>query len=652
MLLNLVSAALLATAAYARSSDLVHGVYIDAGSGGSRVHLYEWSMPPSGAKHHSHAASRRPNLPRELPQVLRITPGLETLAGQRDDELRRGVAEYMSKLVDFAAKHLGAVDGAALARTPIFLGATAGVRELQQRHRDALLVAVREYLSGGDAKHRVPFAFKPHWARVLAGEEEAAFGWLALNALEGKLDADHVSISTPRGEMTSTVGALDMGGESTQITFLPQHDILENLYTVRLAWQPRQLRLYSHSYLFYGRAAIAARIDASVLAAAPDVSRVSQPCLARGAEWRSPHAALSRAGTGTGLNGRGGHLSHSAAKKKQNRHGNDVTFLGIGDFNACADLMRRALRKVPCADSAAGCGALNGAYQPRLTDRTFTAFGDFSRVFRSIGLPSSKHELFSVNEVEHAARKACAPSLRKGAKREEHAELKRIVGARTQSVCERAIYYWVLLRDGYGFEPDAKRLSFWSGKTSLTWTLGAMIEKVEEIEMLRSASASALVAATGWAAVADTVWWDQAEDGFCPESCIWKEVLSSPILPGAVFVVFIIAFGLAILSVQCVRRSGCSASKAKPSLNSRARLARERQEEQQQQQQQQQQQKGGSYCCGLCPAKSNAGERMPLTKARGAARGGASEVRGAASVAAAPSAAALETSPPPKTTAF
>jgi hypothetical protein len=115
------------------------------------------------------------------------------------------------------------------------------------------------------------------WCRVISGEEEGVFGWIAVNYLNGRLFKPPTDIHHP-----TTVGALDMGhtpaphhatpllstaasccngcaaavlrcvcwgwgragGASTQITFQPPHDVLANYFPFYM--KDRQIRLYTH----------------------------------------------------------------------------------------------------------------------------------------------------------------------------------------------------------------------------------------------------------------------------------------------------------------------------------------------------------------------------------------------------------------------
>jgi hypothetical protein len=85
--------------------------------------------------------------------------------------------------------------------------------------------------------------FKPAWARMINGEQEGIYGWIALNYLTGYLsphpfsaskaasvdtDADSALNTLQSGNRVmaasqglKTVGALDLGGSSLEVTFIP-----------------------------------------------------------------------------------------------------------------------------------------------------------------------------------------------------------------------------------------------------------------------------------------------------------------------------------------------------------------------------------------------------------------------------------------------
>lgn len=85
--------------------------------------------------------------------------------------------------------------------------------------------------------------FRPGWARIISGEQEGIYGWIALNYLTGYLsphpftasraasmetDAESAMDSLDKGSVVQaaseglkTLGALDLGGSSLEVTFIP-----------------------------------------------------------------------------------------------------------------------------------------------------------------------------------------------------------------------------------------------------------------------------------------------------------------------------------------------------------------------------------------------------------------------------------------------
>lgn len=121
-------------------------------------------------------------------------------------------------------------------RFPVYLLATAGFRRLRPEQREGVLQTVRLIL--GESH----FHSEPDFVRILSGEEEGAYGWLAVNSEMG-------SLSNPGPD---SVGVLDLGGASMQITFVPEADrsVLQHAFPLFL--QGRQSNLYSASYLQFG----------------------------------------------------------------------------------------------------------------------------------------------------------------------------------------------------------------------------------------------------------------------------------------------------------------------------------------------------------------------------------------------------------------
>jgi hypothetical protein len=165
------------------------------------------------------------------------------------------------------------------AQTPVYLKATAGMRCLPPANASAVMSAVRAVLAasgflwGGN-----------NAARVISGEEEGVFGWLTVNYLTGRF--------APSMRDT-TVGALDMGGASTQITFAPTQEVLASYFPVIVA--NVLYPVYTHSYLLFGANEFANRVNSAIVEQLlPGVLQASHPCLNIGfLLWHSFQTRLS-----------------------------------------------------------------------------------------------------------------------------------------------------------------------------------------------------------------------------------------------------------------------------------------------------------------------------------------------------------------------
>merc|ERR1719272_332730 len=137
---------------------------------------------------------------------------------------------------------------------------------LPKEQREALMQKLRYYFAGPDTTN--PFMKRQGAIRVFAGEEEGVYGWLASNLLQGTLGTDN------------TWGVVDLGGASAQITYrCSSEDILSNTYEVALTdmkaerigeeratkSQPGTIRLFTHSFLYFGQQQSALRLDAKII---------------------------------------------------------------------------------------------------------------------------------------------------------------------------------------------------------------------------------------------------------------------------------------------------------------------------------------------------------------------------------------------------
>ncbi|XP_075900859.1 ectonucleoside triphosphate diphosphohydrolase 5 isoform X1 [Nelusetta ayraudi] len=215
----------------ANHSRIFYGVMFDAGSTGTRIHVYTFIHADS---------AELPVLDNEM--FHSVKPGLSAYA---DSPEMAGHTVWMLLKV---AKQ--AVPRLQWKRTPVVLRATAGLRLLPAEKAQALLDQVQRVFEES------PFLVPDDGVSIMNGTKEGILAWVSVNFLTGHLR---------KAQTKKTVGILDLGGGSTQITFLPK--LKETLvrvpvadYVTRFDIFNTTFELYTYSYL--GNGLMAARLAA------------------------------------------------------------------------------------------------------------------------------------------------------------------------------------------------------------------------------------------------------------------------------------------------------------------------------------------------------------------------------------------------------
>ncbi|KAJ7461600.1 nucleoside-diphosphatase [Mycena latifolia] len=364
------------------------GIVIDAGSSGSRVQIYSWKDPRNIAVEPGSA------LARALPKVekgtregedwmTKVEPGISSYA---DDP--ESIAEHLRPLL-VHARNL--VPPSLQHTTPLFLLATAGMRLLPGTKQAEVLQAACTFLiTHSHFAIEGPSAAGPCGAsvRIITGEEEGLFGWIAVNYLmDGFLAAQ------------TTYGFLDMGGASTQIAFEPQAAHVDDemeLIDVRLrllGGEEIHHRVFVTTWLGYGTnqareryvgQAITEHEAARAAGTGADDDVVRDPCLPATLE----------------LTERPMHLGAASEHEKKTHR-----IVGTGSFEECMRKTAPLLNKsAPCPDTPC---LMNGVHVPAI---------DFA-VSHFIGVSeywySSEHVFglggpYDFVQYERAASKFCA----------------------------------------------------------------------------------------------------------------------------------------------------------------------------------------------------------------------------------------------------
>src|SRR3990167_775198 len=167
--------------AFAESSH--YAIIVDAGSSGSRLHIFEYN----------NTAKRVPVIKDIFSEATK--PGLSSFAEHPED-----ASSSLKKLLDDATQALQQQQINPHAVT-INILATAGMRLLPEDKQTAIYTNVINYLKNN-------YAFIIGEVTTINGKTEGLYGWLDINYLLGNF-APH----------QATMGSLDMGGASTQIAF-------------------------------------------------------------------------------------------------------------------------------------------------------------------------------------------------------------------------------------------------------------------------------------------------------------------------------------------------------------------------------------------------------------------------------------------------
>ncbi|RMZ74739.1 hypothetical protein DV737_g5787, partial [Chaetothyriales sp. CBS 132003] len=354
-----------------------YAIMIDAGSTGSRIHVYRFNN-----------CGPTPELENEEFKMTEKKPGGSGLSSYGADA--EGAAKSLDALLKVA---VDTVPDEYKSCTPIAVKATAGLRLLGDDLSKNILEAVRTRL---ETEYPFPVVSQEKGGvEIMKGEDEGVFAWITTNYLLGKIGGpDH----------TPTAAIFDLGGGSTQIVFQPTFPAPEHggvpekmqdgqhKYTLRFGG--RDFDLYQHSHLGYGlmsaRKALHAHLVEKIHADKPEAGWITDPlpnpCITPG-ETKKVNVTFPS--------------SHELAGEYE------VTMKGPEDAipAQCRALTEEILFKDKACDLAP-C-SFNGVHQPSL-EKTFSRedvyiFSYFYDRTHDLGMPDS----FTIRELYDLTANVC-----------------------------------------------------------------------------------------------------------------------------------------------------------------------------------------------------------------------------------------------------
>ncbi|KAH8148357.1 uncharacterized protein LAJ45_07458 [Morchella importuna] len=343
-----------------------YAIMIDAGSTGSRVHVYRFNN-----------CGETPELENE--DFKMIQPGLSSFKEKAEE-----AAMSLDVLMDVA---VASVPEKLRGCSPVAVKATAGLRLLGPEKSQKILDAVRTRL---ETKYPFPVV-AGSGIEIMEGKDEGVYAWITTNYLLGKIGTI---------EDTPTAAIFDLGGGSTQIVFeptfpsigggMPAH-LAPGDHKYELKFGGRHFDLYQHSHLGYGlmeaRKAIhqfVAQAKIAELGQAWNEKPIVNPCIIPGM------------------------IREVEIEMKDTKEIVKVNMTGPAEpsMTQCRFLAEQILKKdekcslTPCS--------FNGIHQPPL-ERTFAKediyiFSYFYDRARPLGLPDS----FTLKEMRETTAKVCA----------------------------------------------------------------------------------------------------------------------------------------------------------------------------------------------------------------------------------------------------
>ncbi|OAY44407.1 apyrase 2 [Manihot esculenta] len=399
-----------------------YAVIFDAGSSGSRVHVYcfdrNMDLVPIG---------------KDLELFVQIKPGLSAYASDP-----QAAANSLHSLLDKAES---VVPKELRSKTPVRVGATAGLRALGAEASERILDAVRTLM-----KDRSTLKSEADGVTVLDGSQEGSYEWVTINYLLGKLS----------GSYSDTVGVVDLGGGSVQMAYAiskmdaekaPRVSDGEDSYIKEMRLMGSDYYLYVHSYLHYG-----------LLAARAEILKVSEG---------SDNACI--------LAGYDGVYKYGGVEYKASAAASGSSFEG------CRSLALKALRVNDSACTHMKCtfgGVWNGGGGDGQKN-LFVASFFFDRAaeagFIDPALPVAQ---VNPSDFKEAAKRACETKLE-----DAKSAYQRVEEGNLPYLCMDLVYQYTLLVDGFALEPWqditlVKKVKYRDSLVEAAWPLGSAIEAV------------------------------------------------------------------------------------------------------------------------------------------------------------------------------
>ncbi|KAM9308703.1 ectonucleoside triphosphate diphosphohydrolase 3 [Gastrophryne carolinensis] len=438
VLILLISVSVIIAIAYvqihheqALSPGLKYGIVLDAGSSRTTVYVYQW---PAEKENNTGVVS----------QTFKCNVnglGISSYAAE-PEMAAKNIDNCMKKVIDVIPENQQN-------STPAYLGATAGMRLLRLKNESAaqgVLTSIENYFQ------TQPFDFRG--ANIITGQEEGVYGWITVNYLLGNFLEKNIWSTWVRPDGAETTGALDLGGASTQISFIPGKTEQGPNNTVEVTLYGYKYNVYTHSFQCYGRDESEKRLLASLAQGFSSSRYVDNPCYPQ--DYK--------------VNLTMGHIFGSLCSEKfrpVNYNADQlIRFKGTGDPAQCLQKVSALFNFTACQGDP-DC-SFNGIYQPKVKGK-FAAFSGFYYTAHALNLTGH----FSLDDFNSSMTSFCSQEWGK-----LPLLLPKFDEKYARSYCFSANYIYYLLVHGYKFDRESwPQIQFQKevGNSSIAWSLGYML---------------------------------------------------------------------------------------------------------------------------------------------------------------------------------